>query len=88
MLNAICVGAVSGGVNMATLLALNGVLALLWATLAYLLYCGAVSVRHAWLVPHAAIMLALCTLLWAVINWFVLQTGLVDPADQVRRARL
>jgi len=82
MMSDLLVGALTRGVNAPTFLALNGVLLCLWSVIAYMFYIGLSRPAYAWLAPHAGLMLALCTLLWTVVVWFITQTGLTPTAQQ------
>jgi hypothetical protein len=73
-------GAVTGGVNASTFVALN---ALLFAAVLALGGLLAASARAApALVPHASFLLVLALCLWGLIFWFVASVGFTDPAAQ------
>ncbi|GMH35383.1 hypothetical protein BSKO_03251 [Bryopsis sp. KO-2023] len=76
----IAFGAISGGVNISTLLCLNVVLFLcISSMIAWLV----VSISaYPFLVPHIAFLLFMAIALSILINWFVLNAGLVDPKKQ------
>jgi hypothetical protein len=82
MLQDIAIGAISKGVNHATFLTLNAVVACLWLLLASLLVhaCFTEDLKH--LAPHLAVMLGLCTCLGLVLNWVIANVGLRDVAAQ------
>lgn len=82
MLYDLCVGAITSGVNKPTLLLLNAALALLWMSLAYLVFHTATTSGLSDLTPHFGLLLSCCTFLWILINWFVSNVGVVGAQEQ------
>lgn len=76
----IVLGALGSGVNHPTLVFLNVVMALAVASLLLLLAVSTVS--HPPLLPHVVVLLLLAIGLWASINWFISNVGLVDAQVQ------
>lgn len=82
MLYDVALGAITQGVNRPTWLVINAAVFFLWLTLAGLLYLSFSNLELAWLVPHAGVMLGLCTILGALVNWFIASMGLTTAEDQ------
>lgn len=82
MLYDVALGAITKGVNRPTWLVINAAVFFLWLTLAGLLYLSFSNAELAWLVPHAGAMLGLCTILGALVNWFIASMGLTTAEDQ------
>jgi hypothetical protein len=82
MLQDIAIGAISKGVNHATFIALNAIVAALWLLLSlFLVYTSSTDeLKH--LAPHLAVMLGLCTCLGFTLNWYIANFGLRDVAVQ------
>lgn len=78
----IAIGALSSGVNNATVVLLNASLLGCVGCLVFLLV-GAVQ-SQSWLVPHLAFLLTLAIGLWLSVNWFVVQLGTTPPEQQQR----
>lgn len=76
----VVLGALGSGVNHPTLVFLNVVMALAVASLLLLLAVSTVS--HPPLLPHVVVLLLLAIGLWASINWFISNVGLVDAQVQ------
>mmetsp|Transcript_11161 Transcript_11161/g.24048 ORF Transcript_11161/g.24048 Transcript_11161/m.24048 type:complete len:113 (+) Transcript_11161:15-353(+) len=79
-LDSILVGALGSGVNNPTLILLNVVIALAYASLILLLLASIYS--NPALVPHVLVLIVLATGLWISINWFIANVGLVDAETQ------
>lgn len=82
MLYDVALGAITKGVNKPTWVVINVAVLLLWLTLAGLLYLSFTNSELAWLVPHSAAMLGLCTILGALVNWFIASQGLTSAEEQ------
>jgi len=78
--DAIAVGAITGGVNNPTLVALNAVLLALVLSLLFLF--GVVWSYGNYVTLHVAILLVLAAGLIVLINWFVSEIGLVPSSQQ------
>lgn len=76
----IAYGAISSGVNLPTHVAVNVILGLAFLSLLTLLAASVAT--QPWLVPHVIVLLLLAAGLWASINWFIAQTGIVDASQQ------
>ncbi|KAG1666831.1 hypothetical protein FOA52_009455 [Chlamydomonas sp. UWO 241] len=78
--NDIVVGALGRGVNITTLVLLNVVVGCALGSILLLL---AISVYgNPELVPHVLVLLVLGLCLWASLNWFISEMGLVDARTQ------
>lgn len=82
MLYDVALGAITQGVNRPTWLVINAAVFFLWLTLAGLLYLSFTNAELAWLAPHAGAMLGLCTILGALLNWFIASIGLTSAEEQ------
>lgn len=88
MLYDVALGAITKGVNKPTWLVINVAVVCLWFTLAGLLYASFNQADLAWLIPHAAAMLGLCTILGALVNWFIASMGLTTAEEQEKSLML
>jgi len=81
-LEAVAVGALAGGVNAPTFLALNA--ALFCVVLALVALLALSSRARPELVPHVFVLLLLAAGLWGLVIWLVTTVGLEDAGKQRR----
>eukprot|EP00892_Ulva_mutabilis_P009576 jgi/Ulvmu1/6991/UM033_0049.1 len=78
----VAIGAITKGVNRPTWFVINAAIFFLWVVLAGLLIMSLQDSELAWLAPHVGVMLCLCTVLGAMVNWFIASTGLTTAEEQ------